>query len=106
LLIEALLLALVGGAAGILVSVVLLRASLLLIPSNLPRLYNIALDGRVLAFAILMSAATALIFGLLPAWRMSRSAPANTLRECGGNTTSGHGRNRLHHTLVVAESAA
>jgi putative ABC transport system permease protein len=105
LLIEALLLALVGGAAGILVSVVLLRASLLLIPSNLPRLYNIALDGRVLAFAILMSAATALIFGLLPAWRMSRSAPANTLRECGGNTTSGHGRNRLHHTLVVAETA-
>ncbi len=105
LLIEALLLALAGGASGVLVSFVLLRASLRLIPSDVPRLYNIALDGRVLGFAILLSAATALIFGLVPAWRMSRSDPADALRECGGSTTSGRRRNRLHHALVVAETA-
>jgi predicted permease len=105
LLIEALLLALVGGVTGVLASYVLLRATRGLIPSDLPRLYNIALDGRVLAFSILLSAATAFIFGLVPAWRMSRSDPANALRECGGSTTSGRRRNRLHHTLVVAETA-
>jgi putative ABC transport system permease protein len=105
LLIEALLLALAGGVAGVIVSFVLLRASLRLIPSDVPRLYNIALDGRVLAFAILLSAATALICGLVPAWRMSQSDPAHALRECGGSTTSSRRRNRLHHALVVAETA-
>jgi predicted permease len=105
LLIEALLLALAGGASGVIVSFVLLRASLRLIPSDVPRLYNIALDGRVLAFVILLSAATALICGLVPAWRMSQSDPAHALRECGGSTTSGRRRNRLHHALVVAETA-
>ncbi len=105
LLVEALLLALAGGATGILLSVALLRVTLHFIPSDLPRLYNISIDARVLAFAVVLSAATALIFGLLPAWRMSRLDPANALRELGSNTTSGARRNRLHHILVVAQTA-
>ncbi|HET6177797.1 MAG TPA: ABC transporter permease [Candidatus Sulfotelmatobacter sp.] len=105
LLVEALLLALGGGAAGILLSVVLLRVALRFIPSDLPRLYNIAVDARVLAFAVALSVATALFFGLLPAWRMSRPDPANALREFSSNPTSGRRRNRLHHTLVVAQTA-
>jgi putative ABC transport system permease protein len=105
LLVEALLLALAGGAGGIVTSFALLRAGLQLIPSDLPRLYNIAIDGRVLAFAALLSAATSLIFGLLPAWRMSKSDPATALRDCGSTTTSGRHRNRLHHALIVAQTA-
>ncbi len=105
LLVEALLLALGGGVAGILLSVALLHVALRFIPEDLPRLYNIAIDARVLAFAVALSAATALIFGLLPAWRMSRADPANALREFSSNTTSGRRRNRLHHTLVVAQTA-
>jgi predicted permease len=105
LLVEALLLALAGGAGGIVTSFALLRAGLHLIPSDLPRLYNIAIDGRVLAFAALLSAATSLIFGLLPAWRMSKSDPATALRDCGSTTTSGRHRNRLHHALIVAQTA-
>lgn len=105
LLVEALLLAFAGGAGGILASFVLLRAGLQLIPKDLPRLYNIAIDGRVLAFAALLSACTALIFGLLPAWRMSKSDPATALRDGGLTTTSGRGRNRLHHALIVAQTA-
>ena len=105
LLVEALLLALAGGAAGILASFALLRAGLHLIPSDLPRLYNIAIDGRVLAFAVVVSAGTALIFGLVPAWRMSQLDPANALREGGLNATSGRHRNRLQHVLVVAQTA-
>src|SRR5208282_115182 len=105
LLVEALLLAFAGGAAGILVSFALLRAGLRLIPSDLPRLYNIAIDGRVLAFAALLSAGTSLIFGVLPAWRMSKSDPATALRDFGPTTTSGRRRNALHHALIVAQTA-
>jgi len=105
LLVEALLLAFAGGAAGILASFALLRAGLHFIPSDLPRLYNIAIDGRVLAFAALLSACTSLIFGLLPAWRISRSDPATALRDCGFTTTSGRHRNHLHHALIVAQTA-
>lgn len=105
LLVEALLLALAGGTAGILASFGLLRAGLHLIPNDLPRLYNIAIDGRVLAFAALLSACTSLIFGLLPAWRMSKSDPATALRDSGFTTTSGRGHNRLHHALIIAQTA-
>jgi putative ABC transport system permease protein len=105
LLIEALILALAGGAVGILASFLLLRLGLRRIPADIPRLYNVSIDGRVLVFATVLSAITALIFGLLPAWRMSRSDPAHTLRESGGTMTSGRRRNRLHHALVVAETA-
>ncbi len=105
LLIEALVLALCGGAAGILLSVALLRLALYLIPKDLPRLYNIAINGRVLGFAVALSAVTALVFGLVPAWRMSRSDPVDALREFSSNSTSGRRRNRLHHGLVVAQTA-
>jgi putative ABC transport system permease protein len=105
LLIEALLLALAGGAAGLVAAPLLLHLSLRFIPSDLPRVYSIGLNGRVLAFAVLLSAATALIFGLVPAWRMSRSDPAHALKEFGGNATSGRRRHRLHHALVVTETA-
>jgi putative ABC transport system permease protein len=105
LLIEALLLALAGGAVGILLSFLLLRVGLRWVPSDIPRLYNVSINAGVLAFAVLLSAATALIFGLLPAWKMSRSDPAHTLRDCGATMTSGRRRNRLHHALVVVETA-
>lgn len=105
LLIEALLLALGGGAAGTFLSLVLLRAGLYLIPGDVPRLYNIGADGRVLAFAVLLSAVTAFVFGLVPAWRMSRLDPAHALREGGIGMTSGRRRSQLRHGLVVAETA-
>ena len=105
LLVESLLLAVAGGTLGILASFALLRLGLHLVPADLPRMYNIVIDARVLAFAVLLSAITALIFGLLPAWKMSRSDPSTALRECGINLTSGRHRNRLHHALVVAQTA-
>jgi len=105
LLIEALLLATAGGTLGILVSVFLLRISARFIPEDLPRLSNATLDFRVLAFAVLLSAATAIVFGMLPAWIMSRQDPAHSLRECGLQMTSGRRRNRIHQLLVVAQTA-
>lgn len=105
LLVEAMLLALGGGVLGIGASIVLLRVGLWLVPPDVPRLYNISIDTRVLAFAVALSVATALIFGLLPAWRTSQIDPANALREFGATSTSGRQRHRTHHTLVVAETA-
>ena len=105
LLMESLLLAMTGGAAGILLSFVLLHTALHFISINLPRAYNIDVDARILAFAILLSAATSFVFGLLPAWKLSRMAPANALREGGPNTTSSHRTSRLRSMLVVSETA-
>ncbi|HEV2397545.1 MAG TPA: ABC transporter permease [Candidatus Sulfotelmatobacter sp.] len=105
LLVEALLLAAGGGVFGILLSFAFLRIAPRFIPDDLPRLYNANLDFRVLMFAVLLSAATAIGFGLLPAWIMSRQDPAHSLRECGLHMTSGRRRNRLHQLLVVGQTA-
>ena len=105
LLLEALLLAIGGGMLGILLSILLLKIAPRFIPGDLPRLYNASLDLRVLTFAVVLSAGTAIIFGLLPAWIMSRQDPAHSLRECGLNMTSGLRRNRLHQLLVVTQTA-
>ncbi len=105
LLVESLLLALAGGAVGILASFLLLRLGLHSIPRDIPRLWDISIDARVLAFAVVLSAITAVIFGLLPAWNMSHTDPAHTLRDFGTAMTAGRRRNRLHHALVSAETA-
>jgi len=105
LLIESLLLAVCGGVIGILASILFVRVGIRLVPKDIPRLFNVSIDLRVLIFSVLLSGATALIFGLLPAWRISRSDPANALREGGTTTTPGRRRNRLQNTLVLAETA-
>lgn len=105
LLLEALLLALAAGAVGVAISYVALRAGIRFFPTQLPRLYDVTLNDRVLAFSIFLSAATALIFGLLPAWRMSGRDPSHALKEAGVHMTSVRRRNHLHHGLVAAETA-
>jgi len=105
LLIEALLLAVSGGVLGVLASILFVRVGLRLVPQDIPRLYDVSINARILGFAVLVSAATALVFGLLPAWRVSRSDPAHALRDCGTTMTPGRRRNRLHHALVIAETA-
>ena len=105
LLREALVLALIGGAAGVALAFALLRVGLRFVPGDLPRLHEVGLDVRVLVFAILLSATTALIFGLVPGWRMSSIDPANFLREGGPGVTGGRGRHHLHGLLVIGETA-
>jgi len=105
LLREALVLAFMGGAAGVALALALLRVGLRFVPSDLPRLPEVGLDIRVLIFAILLSAATALIFGLVPAWFMSSVGPANALREGAPGVAGGRRRHHLHGLIVIGETA-
>ncbi|MGC2112388.1 MAG: ABC transporter permease, partial [Candidatus Korobacteraceae bacterium] len=104
-LVESVFLSLCGGAVGIALSVLLLKTMLQFVPQSLPRLGQVGVDGAVLAFAAGASLLTGVLFGVLPAWRMSRLDPALALREGTRSVTSGRGQHRLHNVLVVAEIA-
>jgi predicted permease len=80
LLIESLLLALVGGGLGVLVADLGLRGLASIPGIDLPRIQEVRLDGTVLAFAVALSAATSLMFGLAPSLRASRSDIAHRIK--------------------------
>ena len=103
LLTESTLLALLGGALGLLLAwggVAALRAVL---PANTPRLNEIGIDGWVLAFGFALALGTGVLFGALPALRASRTDPQRALRSGGRSDAGGGGR--LSGTLVAAEVA-
>jgi putative ABC transport system permease protein len=103
--VESVFLSICGGALGIALSVVLLKTMLRFVPQNLPRLDQASVDGTVLAFAAAASVLTGVLFGVLPAWRMSRLDPSLALREGTRSVTGGRGQHRLNNILVVAETA-
>ncbi|MGH7469031.1 MAG: ADOP family duplicated permease [Longimicrobiales bacterium] len=102
---ESVLLALVGGAVGLLVARLGISALIMLSPPDLPRVETMSLDGRVLGFSLAVTLLTALLFGLAPALRFSRPDLLTTLRASGRSLTSGRERNRLRGVLVVSEVA-
>lgn len=104
-LVESVVLGIGGGALGIVLSLLLLQTMLRFVSQNLPRIDRVSVDGMVLLFAAAISILTGVLFGVLPAWRMSRLNPALALREGTRSVTSGRGQHRLHGTLVVAETA-
>jgi putative ABC transport system permease protein len=104
LLTESLLLALSGGAAGLLLARWGARLLLAMAPENLPRAYDIRLDLRVASFTLLISLLTGVVFGLLPALQASKIDLGVTLKE-GGRDAAGLLRHRLRGFLVVTEVA-
>ena len=105
LLVESVVLSLAGGGLGVALAILLLKTLLRFVPENLPRLDQVSVDGMVLAFSAAISILTGVLFGALPAWRMSRLDPAMALREGTRHMTSGRGQHRLHDALVIAETA-
>ncbi len=101
---EALLLASLGGAAGIGLAYGGVNLLLKLNPGDIPRLNDMSVDGRVLAFSIAVSLATGFLFGLLPALSASRIDVMRLLKQGGSKGTAGSS-NRLRHALIVAEVA-
>ncbi len=105
LLVESATLSLGGGVAGVALAYWLLHAAVRLMPLDVPRMQDASIDGSVLLFVLAVSLATGILFGLLPAWRMSRSMPAQALRDGSRSVVGGSGRNRVHHGLVIAQTA-
>jgi predicted permease len=103
LLTESVLLALVGGAAGIGVAYAGISLFVRFGPTNVPRLHEAGLQVEVLLFALAISVVTGMIFGLAPAVHAARENVVTTLRE-GGRTASAS-RDWLRGTLVVSEIA-
>ncbi len=104
LLVESLLLALAGTALGALAAQALSRGLVAFLSSpNDPVFVGLGFDFRVLAFTAAVAAGTCLLFGLLPALRATRVAPASAMRAGGRGLTAGRERFTLRRALVVAQ---
>lgn len=100
---ESALLSAAGGALGVAAAYAGLGALVRSAPVNLPRLDEVTLDGTVLLFALGVTALTAALAGLAPAWRISGADPQDALR-AGGRSMSEGGRSvSLRNALVAAE---
>ncbi|MFP5378299.1 MAG: FtsX-like permease family protein, partial [Vicinamibacteria bacterium] len=104
LLTESVVLAVAGGALGVALGWALTRALPALAPPGFPRLDDVAVDGRVLAFAVVVSLVAGVLAGLLPAWRGARPDLVPALRESAG-VSGGPRARRLRKALLVGEAA-
>jgi putative ABC transport system permease protein len=102
---ESVMLALAGGAAGLLLAMWGVDLLIALSPPNIVRQSNIEMNGSVLAFAIAASALTGLIFGLAPAWQASRPDLNETLKEGGRSSGALASHSRFRRAIVTAEIA-
>jgi predicted permease len=105
MLTESMLLSLAGCAAGIGTAFAASRFLLQLIPRSIPRLTEVNVDWRVLVFALLTSAVTALIFGLAPALHATRSNLLPGIRESARGAGASVKTGRFRDVLVVSELA-
>ncbi|MEK6408920.1 MAG: ABC transporter permease [Acidobacteriota bacterium] len=103
LLTESVFLSVMGGLFGLLLAYFGVRLFVAFGPKEIPRLDEIALDGRVFAFSLLIAVVTGLVFGLAPALQISKPDLQDSLKE--GGRGSSKGRHRLRNALVVSEVA-
>jgi predicted permease len=101
---EALLLVTIGGAAGIALAYAAIKWFTTSAPIALPRLSEITLDWRALAFSAGAVAFSTIVCGFFPAWRLSRTDPQESLKAGSGASESG-GKLRLREALVSVEVA-
>ncbi|MCH7716533.1 MAG: ABC transporter permease [Gemmatimonadetes bacterium] len=104
LMTETLMLASMGCVAGLLLGRWALDMIVAISPSDTPRIFEVALDGRVVTAMALVTAVASVAFGLFPALQASRPTFLNRIRE-GGRTGAGVGRQRVQRRLVVAQIA-
>lgn len=105
LLTETGVLAFAGGLAGLALGMVGVRALLALAPGALPSVADPALSLRVFGFALATTGAALVVFGMVPALRLSGTSPADTLRAGGRGGTETRSLRRLRDGLVVAQVA-
>ena len=105
LLVESLMLGLIGGVVGIGLAYAGVRFLVSMGPSNLPRLNEISLDVRTLAFALAISILSGLLFGLIPALRYARPHADSILQGAGRTISVSRERHRARNLLVVGQVA-
>jgi len=105
LLVESTLLGVAGGVVGIVLAELGLRLLLAIGPANLPRLNEVALDGRALGFAAVISILSALLFGLIPALKYSGERSFSAIRSDKRTASVSRQRRRAHSVLVVSQVA-
>jgi len=105
-LIESLLFALLGTAAGVALAFVALHVLIALAPSDVPRIDTASIDGRVLAYAASTALLIALLFAVLPVLQMRHLDLQHTLKSHGGRLISlGRSARRFQAGVIVAEVA-
>jgi predicted permease len=105
LFVESMVLALIAGAAGLLLAKWGSDALVALAPGNIPRLAESSIDLWVLAFTLVLSMASSLLFGLAPALQISRVDLNETLKQGASRAVGGGRASRTRTTLVVVEVA-
>ena len=105
LLTESVLLALLGGVLGCALAYYGINLLVALKPENLPRLNEVAIDFRVLAFTASLSLLTGILFGLAPAWQLATPRLSGALQDSQRGGTAGPATHRLRSLLVIAEVA-
>lgn len=101
---ESVVLALAGGAAGLALAALGVRL-LALAPSSVPRLSEVAIDGRIALFAVALSIGAGIVLALTPILRLLRLRFYDALKAGGGRTGAGKGQEWARNLLLVAESA-
>jgi putative ABC transport system permease protein len=104
MLTESLVLAIAGGALGILLAWAAIAPIQTLGVGSIPRVLDVTLDRTVLAFAVVLSIATGVLFGLAPAWQAARGGIGVVLKE-GGRSSSTSGGRWIRSALLVTEVA-
>jgi predicted permease len=102
---EALVLVTIGGALGLALTSAGLKTFMAVAPSFLPRTGDVQIDWRVMAFAGAAILFSTLLCGVIPAWRLSRTEPMESLRAASAASTETGGRLRLREVMVGFEVA-
>jgi predicted permease len=105
LLTESVLLSALGGVAGLLLAQWGTEALIKTVPHNIPRIATIQLDASVLLFTFLVSMATGVIFGLVPAWQASHVDLNSSLKSGTRGGAGGENKGRFRNALIMAEVA-
>lgn len=105
LMVESMVVGIAGGAVGVGLAIVGIRSFLALNPTALPRQASVALDPTAVGFALLVSLATSLVFGLVPVLRSVKGELADELRGAGRAATSARGVTLFRNALVASEVA-
>jgi putative ABC transport system permease protein len=103
LLAESLILALLGAVFGLLAAAWGIQLLNQIIPAEIREAILINLDGKVLAFTLMLSLLSGLAFGLVPAWQAARPNLTGSLKEGGPGAGEGRARHRFRHGLVVSK---